>query len=245
METGLNPRDGPGASQPRAGCRFLSRRRCRWRGRLTHARIVAAFAASTSAPGRPPVTPRDVTFSPVFPTQSLPPSLPLASPLRRSRVVLGPGLAWLISMSANFVTFVANAVASRRAIAVDTLKRAGARQLTGEGASRASIAQLFRAIRRVADGHVGVLGAPVSKSQVWREPAPQVRPVPVIQNRTHFVEKYDELAKPTSVYRGVAVRHRDQNRHDGRKCRTACRLFLTQGRAFRHGTKGYGGDSGR
>src|SRR5688572_8406054 len=91
-ETGSNPRDGPRRWERRrerqAGPRLLSRRGCHRHGSLSHARNVPTFATSPNgAPGRSPVTPREVTFSLFFPSTT-----------SRHRVFLrASGTAWPVS----------------------------------------------------------------------------------------------------------------------------------------------------
>jgi len=70
-ETGPNPGDGAGESR-------------RSRGSLLHARNVPTFATSPTGAPRPPVSPRDVTSSPLF-------SAPATS---RHRVFPASGTAW-------------------------------------------------------------------------------------------------------------------------------------------------------
>jgi hypothetical protein len=207
-ETGPNPRDGPRRwyrrHERQAGPRLLSRLGCRRRGSVSHARNVQTFAASSScAPGRRPVTPRNVTSSPLF----------SASATTRHRVSLqAPGTAWPAScLNVGYVGEFRDICPEHpRARTAGFSPHAPVRRLVEAGGARraplndpSACFAPARTAPRFVTHSVGVCRCPrpICYEIARFGKAAARAPAVVIQNRTHFVEKYDELAKAASVYR--------------------------------------------
>lgn len=234
-ETGANPGDsaGGGRGDRRGGYRS-SRRRRRSRGNLSHARNVQTFATSSGAPGRPPVTPREVTSSPLF------------SDAFSTRRHLSPG-PWpgscLTQSHAGEFRDICPERHRGRGRCRGSLRRAPG---FVAGVTRRAAREFFARSGALA-------GAATSVAPFLREyvgvvaggycPARRVRKRTdfVIQSRTYCVEEYDELAKRNCVYRGVAVPLRDGTAATGGNADPPVGCFL-QGRAS---AKGFGGASCR
>lgn len=242
-ETGPNPRDGPRKWKQRReqqpGSRLLSRRECRSRGRLLHARNVPTFATSPNgAPGRFPVTPREVIFSPLF-----------SAAASRHRVSLRvPGTAWPgscldISHVGEFRDICPEHQRAR--IASRSRRRDASRFVKTGIARRASCAdprEGFVGSRAVARSVIGAAfflrNVSVSPPRLWRDTevgrCAHKADLSVIQSPTYRVEKLDETREPKPCLSACCGSPSRRNRHDERKCRSACRLLPT-GRAFGEG----------
>ena len=213
-ETGPYPRDGPRRWEwPRerqTGARLLSRRGCRRRGSLSHARNVPTFATSPNgAPGRFPVTPREVIFSPLFPAATSRHRVSLRVPVRA-----WPGSCLNVGH-----------VGETRDICPEHPRARPA----GPPVNSAP------ALRAGARSPIGA--APFFANMSLSSPDPlrngKVGRFHVIQIPTYRVEKPGELAKPTPVYPGVAARVREGTCCEGRKCRCACQVV-----SYRSGDSG-------
>ena len=234
-ETGPNPRDGPRRrKRRRAGPRLLSRRGCRRRGSLSHARNVPTFATSPNgAPGRFPVTPREATFSPRFPAAT-----------SRHRVSLRvPGTAWPAScLNVRHVgEFRDICPIHPRARAAG---RRGTRHLVETGiAWRAPRPDPCEFSARFRAGTLSAIGAAsfvtnMSMSSPGSLPDCKVRRFRVIQMPTYRVEKPDETREPNlclSGSRGCAFGKEPPRRTEMPMNLSGC--FL-QERRFRRRTKG-------
>ena len=206
---GANPRDGPRRTRPDP---LSSRRECRRRGRLLHARNVKTFATSPSgAPGRPPVTPRDVISSPLFSA--------LASTYRRVSP-LAQGAGWPGScLNVGHVGAFRDIWRARPVTRTwNSARRRDERPRVDGGLAwcvrRAEAREFATAARPFPDraipfrNYVAVLAVTELQgpARPVREPSLSSKAGhTALKNRTHCVEKYDELANRSCVYRGVAV----------------------------------------